>query len=227
MKNKKDINTIFSLYFPQEQLRKIQKATIMIVGCGGLGSNVANILIRTGFLNIIIIDYDIVELKNLNRQHYYPSDIGKPKVDVLRKQLLKINPKAKIKTIKAMIEEKKFKDIINRFKPDIIVEAVDKERAKMIIFETALKLKKQIIMASGVAGYGDVEKIKVIRRKNYTIIGDLISRCDYSESSKKEGVEGKLYKMPLAPKVIAVAAMQADEVLRRTIGGAYEEKRET
>lgn len=231
-----NINQIFKLYFREDELKKIQDSTIMIVGCGGLGSNIANILIRTGFMKLILIDYDVVELKNLNRQQYYPCDVGKPKVEVLKKNLLKINPKAKINAIKDMINEKKLKDIIKRFKPDIIVEAVDKEWTKMMIFETSVKLNKNLVTASGLAGYGDVEKIKIVRQKKYTIIGDLVSRCGccdecYKEnncnSSREKQLKAGLCKMPLAPKVTTVAAMQADEVLRRVLGGNYDKKTKT
>ncbi|MGC8729031.1 MAG: sulfur carrier protein ThiS adenylyltransferase ThiF [Elusimicrobiales bacterium] len=200
-----DINKIFEIYFDKEQIKKIRNSKILIIGCGGLGSNIAHILLRTGFLNLTIIDFDSVELKNLNRQNFLPSDIGKPKVYVLKSNLLKINPKAKIKALNKKINENDLKKIIGKYEPDIVVEAVDKEETKMFIFETAVKMKKKLITASGIADFGDVENIKIIRKKDYTIIGDL----------KKSIKEFK----PLAPKVCVVASMQADEVLRRVLKG--------
>ncbi|MCX7641028.1 MAG: sulfur carrier protein ThiS adenylyltransferase ThiF [Elusimicrobiales bacterium] len=218
---KNSINKIFKLYFSKKELSKIQRAKIMIIGCGGLGSNIANMLIRTGFLNIILIDYDKVELKNLNRQQYYPNDIGKFKVKVLRKRLKEINPLANIYSINDIMNEEKLKKLIKKYNPDLIVEAVDKEWAKVMIFETALKMSKKVITASGLAGWGDVENIKIIRNKKYTIIGDLVSKCGCCSECNFN--ENKLHKtksnckMPLAPKVSAVAAMQADEVIRRIL----------
>lgn len=225
-----DINKIFEIYFDKKQIKKIRDSKILIIGCGGLGSNISNILIRTGFINLTIVDFDIVELKNLNRQQYLCSDIGKPKVYVLKNNLLKINPKAKIKALNKKINEQELKKIIKKLNPDIIVEAVDKEYAKIMIFETAMETNKILITASGLAGYGDVENIKVIRRDKYTIIGDLVSRCGCCNECYKEKkdcldklIEKGECKMPLAPKVITVASMQADEVLRRVLKGEEHE----
>ncbi len=138
----KNITNIFKLYYTKTEYQKIKKAKIMIVGCGGLGSNIANMLVRSGFINIVLIDFDRVELKNINRQLFYLKDIGKSKVETLKKNLLMINPKAKIKAINKMIDEKKLEKLIKKLKPHIVVEAVDKECFKRTIFETSLKLGK-------------------------------------------------------------------------------------
>lgn len=198
-----DIENIFSYYFSKDEIKKIRRAKVLIAGCGGLGSNISNILIRTGFIDLVIIDYDRVEIKNLNRQLFFRSDAGKKKVLALKKNLLKINPEAIIKAIDKKLDEKNFEQIVKDENPDIIVEAVDLDETKKMIFETSLRMKKFVVMASGIAGYGDCENIKIIRRDNYTIVGDLIKSVnDFS---------------PLAPKVSAVAAMEADEVLRRVL----------
>jgi len=225
----KDFNflDVISNYFTKNQIKKIIKTKILIIGCGGLGSNIANILIRTGYKKIILVDYDKVEFRNLNRQQYTFSDIGKEKVYILKENLLKINPSADILPINQCLNNESLVKIIKKYKPDIIVEAVDKVASKIMIFETALKMKKYVITASGVAGFGDIENIKIIRKKNYTIIGDLISACgccdecypkDNKEcNSRKTLIRKGKCKMPLAPKVTIIAAMQADEVLRKTL----------
>lgn len=59
---------IFSYYFTKDEINKIKNTKILIIGCGGLGSNIANILVRSGFTKFIFVDYDKVEMKNLNRQ---------------------------------------------------------------------------------------------------------------------------------------------------------------
>lgn len=100
---------------------------------------------------------------------------------------------------------KKLTEIIKRYNPDIVVEAVDREEVKQLIFETSLLHNKVVITANGLGGFGDCENIRIIRKKRYTIIGDLLKSI-------------KDFK-PLAPKVTAVASMQADEVLRRVIRG--------
>lgn len=217
---------VMKFYFNEKQIKKIIITKLLIIGCGGLGSNIANILIRTGYQRLILVDYDKVEIKNLNRQQFLPSDEGKYKVTALKSKLLLINPSAKIIAINKKLDKNSLKDIIKKYNIDITIEAVDKVDSKIMIFETLFSLKKILITASGIAGFGDVENIKIIRKKYYTIIGDLVSRCGCCNKCypDKEGCnsrerlikEGKCY-MPLAPKVSVVAAMQADEVLRRTL----------
>ena len=217
---------VMKLYFKDEEKEKIKKTKILIIGCGGLGSNIAIILTRVGHDNIIIVDYDKVEMKNLNRQQFFYNEVGKSKVHSIKERLLMINPDIKITAIEKKLTRKLLEKIIKKHKPDIIVEAVDKIKSKAMIFETALSMKKIVITASGVAGFGDIENVKIIRKKDYTIIGDLSSRCgccDECYRGKKECdlkktliKKGKIH-MPLAPKVSMIASMQADEVLRRTI----------
>ena len=69
----------------------LQKASVGIAGCGGLGSNAAVTLVRAGIGRLIIVDFDQVEMSNLNRQHYFQRDIGRLKVDALADQLKAIN----------------------------------------------------------------------------------------------------------------------------------------
>ncbi|MFA4924965.1 MAG: ThiF family adenylyltransferase, partial [Ignavibacteriaceae bacterium] len=71
---------------------KLEKAVIGIAGCGGLGSNAAIALARIGIGKIILVDFDVVEPTNLNRQQYFIDDIGKWKVDALEEKLKMINP---------------------------------------------------------------------------------------------------------------------------------------
>lgn len=189
--------------FSRKELEKIKKTKLLIIGCGGLGSNAAEILIRTGFSDLVLTDFDVVNAENLNRQNFSFTQCGMKKVVALKKNLLKINPWAKIKTICEKVDGKKLREIIFREKTDVIIEAVDVTETKKIIFEGSLKLKKRVVAASGVAGYGDCENIKVKRGKNFSVIGDMIKST-------------KDFK-PFAPKVSAVAAMQADEVLRMVL----------
>lgn len=190
-------------YFTKNELNKIKNTKILIVGCGGLGSNIANILVRTGFSKFILVDYDKVEMKNLNRQVFFGKQCGSKKVLALKKNLLKINPRARIKLIYEKVDRYKFARIISKENPDIVVEAVDNEEIKKIIFEESIKIEKKVVCASGVAGYGDCEQIKIKRGKGFVIVGDMIKSI-------------KDFK-PLAPKVTAIAAIQADEVLRMVL----------
>src|SRR5476649_2700716 len=88
-------------YLKPEQLALIQSKKVGIGGAGGLGSNCAMVLVRSGFKNLEIIDQDLIDASNLNRQQYYTSEIGLPKVEMLKKRLLDINPDANILTHQA------------------------------------------------------------------------------------------------------------------------------
>jgi len=185
-------------YFDEKMLEKLSKVKILIIGCGGLGSNIAVMLVRSGVKNLTIIDFDKVEISNLNRQNYFFYQTGQEKVSALKDILEKVNPYIAVKALNMKIDESNIDDLI--LQHDIIVEAVDNEQTKMLIFKKAHEHGKKVVLASGVAGFGDCENIKIKRGKNFSIVGDFVT-------SIKE-------KKPLAPKVIAVAAMQADEVLR-------------
>ena len=87
--------------------KKIFKSSICIVGCGGLGSSAAQYLSMTGVGNIMLIDHDLINLSNLNRQTlFFEKDIGKYKVDTLQKNLKEINPEAKIEISKKILTKK-------------------------------------------------------------------------------------------------------------------------
>ena len=75
---------------------KLQQKTVAIAGLGGLGSNAAIALVRAGIGKLIIVDFDKVELSNLNRQHYFQSDLGRLKSEALRDHLININPDIKL-----------------------------------------------------------------------------------------------------------------------------------
>ena len=81
-------------YLSEEELRRLASVRVAVAGAGGLGSNVAQMLVRTGFTRLVIADFDTVSASNLNRQFFFPDQIGQYKVEALRENLLRINPDA-------------------------------------------------------------------------------------------------------------------------------------
>ena len=110
-------------YLKGEQLAAIQSKKIGIGGAGGLGSNCAMVLVRSGFKNLEIIDRDLIDASNLNRQQYYTAEIGLLKVAVLKKRLLDINPDANILIHQTKWHEGNAENFFRGF--DFIVEAFD------------------------------------------------------------------------------------------------------
>ena len=79
-----------STYLTKDQIETIQSVKVGIGGAGGLGSNVAMILTRSGFKHLEILDHDVIDPSNLNRQQYFVHEINQPKVDTLKKRLLEL-----------------------------------------------------------------------------------------------------------------------------------------
>ncbi|MFA5104699.1 MAG: sulfur carrier protein ThiS adenylyltransferase ThiF [Candidatus Margulisiibacteriota bacterium] len=191
-------------YLSKEQIEKIQKIKIGIAGCGGLGSNIANALVRSGFRDFEIIDHDAVEVSNLNRQNFYLDEIGLSKVEATTTRLIKINPDINIAAKKLYLDES---NISLQFKDrDIIFEAFDSAESKKLFIETFGNSGKLLILGSGMAGISNKKPIAVRKIKdNIYIVGD-------EEADIEKGLP------PLAPRVIACAAMMAGVALEQVLG---------
>jgi len=196
MINQKDF---FSKHDPKI-LPIIRNAVVGIAGAGGLGSTVAVSLARVGIGELIIADFDKIETSNLNRQQYFIEQIGEPKVKALHDNLMKINPFSKYQIHHIKLDEKNIPIIYKNV--DIVVEAFDKAEMKKMLIETWLSHfpEKPIIAGSGLAGFGDNEKIHQKKIGNLYICGD-----EETESQKDIS--------PMAPRVGIVANMQANLVL--------------
>lgn len=206
-----EFETALNRYLSQEQMDKIQSVKIGIAGAGGLGSNCAAALVRTGFRYIKIVDFDIIDYSNLNRQFYFTDQIGKSKVDALRDNLLHINPAASIVIDHIKLEAENTAEFFADC--DVVVEAFDKAEYKKLIVESCVKSAGLLVAASGLAGWGDSDRIKVHRvRDNFYIIGDLVTGIGPDTP-------------PLAPCVLIAAAKQADVVLSYALGTLQERYR--
>ena len=191
--------------FGEENFDKIQSAKIGIAGAGGLGSNCAFNLVRSGFKNFRIIDFDVIDHSNLNRQFYFDDQVGKSKVEALKKNLLRINPDLDIDARVERIEKENIRELFED--RDIVVEGFDKAEYKSMLVETFLATGKFIVSASGLVGIGDSDEIKVNRlKKNLIVIGDM-------KSDSKDNP-------PISPRVNIAAAKQADVVLEYVISGS-------
>lgn len=174
-----------------------QKATVGIAGAGGLGSNCAIMLARAGIGKLIVADFDKVSLSNLNRQSFNIDQVGMPKTDALTMNIRMINPFIQLQMHELRLTPNNipslFKDV------DVMIEALDKDSQKLMLIETWFRHHPKIplICASGLAGYGRSEDIKIQREGSFYIVGDQYSQL-------KEGIS------PIAPRVMIVAAMQAN-----------------
>ena len=204
---------------PQEQLEKmmaarhtpkvherVKKAKVAIAGLGGLGSNIAAALARVGIGHMLLIDFDIVEPSNLNRQSYYIEHLGMPKTDALAEQLQKINPYISVRTKQVRIDEANAPELFEGY--DIVCEALDSADAKAMLTNTLLVSRPEIkiVAASGLAGYESANTVITRRKmKNLYVCGD-------GENAARPGMG------LMAPRVLVCAGHQATMVLRLLMG---------
>ena len=127
--------------------KKILRSKVLIVGAGGLGCPVADLLARSGVGEIGIIDYDKVSLSNIHRQTLYTTkDVNKYKVDIVKKRLNLINNDIKINTYNKKATEKNLNKLISKY--DIIVDGSDNFKTKFLLNKFSLKLNKILIVGA-------------------------------------------------------------------------------
>jgi sulfur carrier protein ThiS adenylyltransferase len=157
----------------------LKNAVVGIAGLGGLGSNVAIALARTGIGKLIVADFDKVEASNLNRQQYFVDQLGRSKVECMIENLRRINPDVKVDGHQVMLTSDNIPKVFSE--AQVIAECFDKADAKQMIVETVLgKMGKTIIVSvSGLAGYGRSNAIQTRKISDRLIlVGDNESGID-------------------------------------------------
>ncbi len=146
---------------------------IGIAGAGGIGSNVCMHLVRAGITNIKVVDYDLIDYSNLNRQNYFYNQVGKVKVEALKINMEKINPKLDLEIINTKINRLNINQIFSDC--DIVIEAFDDKKYKQILIEELLPLKTLIVSASGIAGTNLDNVVVKSVGDNLYIVGDFVT----------------------------------------------------
>lgn len=180
----------------------LSEAKVAVAGLGGLGSNIAVSLARIGVGHMHLIDFDRVDITNLNRQQYFIHQIGMYKTDAIKENLHRINPYLDVHTDCIKIQEK---NICELFAPDeYICEAFDVPEYKAMLVNSIMENLpgKYLVAASGMAGYEDSNKISTKK------ITDHFYLC--GDQSDSDG------EMPglMAPRVALCAAHQANMIVR-------------
>ena len=153
----------------EEKINKLKDKTILVLGIGGVGSYTVETLIRNPIKKIIIVDKDIIDITNLNRQLYTnQNNIGNKKVDELEKRIKSINPYIEVKKIDKFINEENI-NILFEEKVDYIVDACDSLKTKETLIKECLKRKIKFISCMGTAKKLDPSKLEItdIRKTSY------------------------------------------------------------
>ena len=184
---------------------KLKKAKVCILGLGGLGSNVAVLLARAGIGHLKLIDFDVVEASNLNRQQYRISHIGIKKTEAMKSIIREINPFVEVDILNIKVYRENIYSIVGDI--EIVVEAFDRAETKAMTLEELLTNKNKIVVsASGMAGLGPANEIVTRKIKdNFYLIGD-----NYSDYEEYSGI--------MSTRVMLCAAHQANMVLRLILG---------
>ena len=130
----------------KDKLNALSSKKIMIIGIGGVGGYVVEALTRSNIGNFILIDHDVVDITNKNRQIIaLDSTIGKMKVEVMKDRVLDINKECNVTILDTFLDKENTYDIINQYKPDYVIDCCDTITAKLEIIKSCLKLNIDFI----------------------------------------------------------------------------------
>lgn len=195
-----DLEALMVSRNPEGIQQSLKSAKVAVAGLGGLGSNLAIMLARSGVGNLLLIDYDRVEPSNLNRQQYSIKHLGMYKTDAMLMQLKEINPYINIEIRNLRLDRSNIEEALSGY--SIVCEAFDGAETKAELVNTVLeKLPRTYVVAvSGMAGMGSPNDIKTTRpMKRLYICGD-------AQTDASAGLT--------APRAALCAAHQANTVLR-------------
>lgn len=204
--DKSEINNVLSMRHTKEVFEKLKNARVAIAGLGGLGSNIALMLARAGVGTLHLIDFDEVDLSNLNRQQYFICHLGMYKTDAIKDEISRINPYINVITDCIKVTDD---NIDSLFKNDsVICEAFDNPDCKAMLVNHILETRKDayIVSASGMAG---TEKSNTIITRKIT---DRFYLCGDETSGAVKG------NGLISPRVTICAAHQANAILRIILG---------
>ena len=172
----------------EESIKSLGDKRILVIGLGGVGGTALEALARSGITKFVLVDFDVIDESNLNRQILYTKeDVGKNKVDIAKERLLKINQKLEIETINTKIEESTLNDL-GVGKVDFIIDAIDYIPGKLHIIEYSLKNNIPFVTSLGMGNRLNPEDV-CITKLNKTENDPLAKKLRYEV--KQRGLDLK------------------------------------
>ena len=200
--SREQLDQAFDARFPEEMQTKPRNARVAVAGLGGLGSNIAVMLARSGIGELLLVDFDTVDVTNLNRQMYLIPQLGKPKAEALPEILYQINPYLTYRSVCIKVTPNNVKELFSEY--PIVCEAFDKPDQKaMLVRELLMQCPKTIVVSgNGMAGYADANEIRTCQvMKRLYVCGD-----QSTDVGNGIGL--------IAPRVAVCAAHEANKVLQ-------------
>ena len=150
------------LLFGKEKLSKLKQAHVLVVGLGGVGAYAAEQLCRAGIGKMTIVDGDVVETTNRNRQlPALISNTGKPKAEVLAIRFRDINPEIELTVINDFITEEKTVELLKSQSFDYIIDAIDTLSPKVFLIFHSIQLGLPVVSSMGAGGKTDPQKVQI------------------------------------------------------------------
>lgn len=200
--SREQLDQAFDARFPEEMRTKLRNARVAVAGLGGLGSNIAVMLARSGIGELLLVDFDTVDVTNLNRQMYLIPQLGKPKAEALPEILYQINPYLTYRSVCIKVTPDNVKELFSEY--PIVCEAFDKPDQKaMLVRELLMQCPKTtVVSGNGMAGYADANEIHTCQvMKRLYVCGD-----QSTDVGNGIGL--------IAPRVAVCAAHEANKVLQ-------------
>lgn len=148
-----------SLLIGEDNLNKLINSKVIVFGVGGVGSYVVESLVRSGIGNISIVDFDVVDITNINRQIIaLHSNIGKKKVEVMKERILDINPNINVTIYDTFVSYETI-DNFNMADYDYVIDCIDNVTGKLLIIENCIKNNIKVISSLGTANKLDPSKL--------------------------------------------------------------------
>ena len=195
------------LLFKTEGLNNLKNANVLVVGLGGVGSFAAEFLVRAGVGTITIVDGDVVDITNINRQlPALHSTIGQPKVHIVGDRLMDINPELNLTRLEEFLSpERAFEVVTENF--DYVLDCIDSITPKLNLIIAAKRKRVKIISSMGAGGKMDASKVKV------TDINKS-ENCYLAKTMKRRLKDVKIDKL----KVVFSSEIQDESSLKMTDG---------
>jgi tRNA A37 threonylcarbamoyladenosine dehydratase len=198
------------LLFKTEGLNKLKNANVLVVGLGGVGSFAAEFLVRAGVGNITIVDGDVVDITNINRQlPALHSTIGMPKVTIVGDRLMDINPELNLVRVEEFLSPERAMEIVSE-EFDYVLDCIDSITPKLNLIIAAKRKRVKIISSMGAGGKMEASKVKV---------SDISKseNCFLAKTMKRRLKEVKIDKL----KVVFSSEIQAESSLKLTDGNNF------
>lgn len=216
------------LIIGKDNVNKLNNTKVLVIGLGGVGGILTETLVRNGIKDITIIDNDIVDITNKNRQVIaLDSTIGKKKTDVMKERLLDINKECNITVITEFIDESNI-DLLFKNPVDYVIDACDTVNTKILLIEECLKRNIKIISSMGMGKKTNLSKLKImdIRKTSYDKLAKVVRKKLRDDginekvmvlSSDEEPIDTKENIGSYSPLTSAAGLLIADYVIKDII----------